>query len=154
MRHPDCLPAQSDYDRLLADTTAGSPTAEPGSVTLIGAGPGDPELLTLRAVRAMQSADLIMFDRRVSPEILEFARREAKKMLVAGAQDEIDGLLIDLAKSGHRVVRLMGCGSSFEGELAACRKAGVPVEVVPGVATAPAATITPLGDGRPAASSA
>ena len=64
--------------------------AEHGSVTLVGAGPGDPELLTLRAVRALQSADVILFDDLVSPDILDFARREAKKMLVG--------------KTGHRLL--------------------------------------------------
>ncbi len=77
------------------ETAAEAASAEQGSVTLVGAGPGDPELLTLRAVRALQSADVILFDDLVSPEILEFARREAKKMLVGKTggpckQDEIN----------------------------------------------------------------
>src|SRR6185295_19898679 len=80
--HPDEAPQTSDYDRLLTAATAESARADKGSVTLVGAGPGDPELLTLRAVRALQSADVILFDDLVSPDVLEFARREAKKMLV------------------------------------------------------------------------
>ena len=79
-----------------------------GSVTLVGAGPGDPELLTLRAVRALQSADVILFDDLVSPEILDFARREAKKMLVGKTghgpsckQDEINALMVG-ARQGRQ----------------------------------------------------
>ena len=83
---------------------------EQGSVTLVGAGPGDPELLTLRAVRALQSADVILIDDLVAPEILDFARREAKKMLVGKTasgpsckQEEINSLMISLARAGKRV---------------------------------------------------
>src|ERR1700733_2558435 len=75
---PNAAPTDADLDALLKPTAA--QTA--GSVILVGAGPGDPELLTLRAVRALQSADVILFDDLVAPDILDFARREAKKMLV------------------------------------------------------------------------
>src|SRR6266702_1217016 len=121
--------------------------AENGSVTLVGAGPGDPELLTLRAVRALQSADVILIDDLVAPGVLDFARREAKKMLVGktGAkpsckQDEINALMVSLARAGRRVVRLksgdpMVFGRAGE-EIAACRKAGIAVEVVPGISAA------------------
>ena len=102
------------FRRLLA-TATGLERAEPGSVTLVGAGPGDPELLTLRAVRALQSADIILIDDLVSPDILDFARREAKKMMVGKTgyvpsceQDEINALMVALAKGGKRVVRLKG----------------------------------------------
>ena len=113
-------------------------------MTLVGAGPGDPELLTLRAVRALQSADVILYDDRVSPDVLEFARREAKKMLVgesgsdaSGSQDDIRRLMIDLARAGRRVVRLKGGDpASDSDEIAACRKARIAVEVVPGIAAA------------------
>ena len=84
-----------------------------GHVTLVGAGPGNPELLTLRALRALRSADVILFDDLVAPEILDFARREAKRMLVGKTgygpsckQDDINALMVGLAKSGKRVVRL------------------------------------------------
>jgi uroporphyrin-III C-methyltransferase/precorrin-2 dehydrogenase/sirohydrochlorin ferrochelatase len=114
---------------------------------MVGAGPGDPELLTLRAVRALQSADVILIDDLVAPEILDFARREAKKMLVGKTghgpsckQDEINALMIGLAKVGRRVVRLKGGDPMIFGraaeEIAACRTAGVPVEVVPGITAA------------------
>ena len=127
---------------------------ESGSVVLVGAGPGDPELLTLRAVRALQSADVILYDDRVSPEILEFARREARKMLVgkagnlSGKPDEINGLIVGLAKAGRRVVRLKGGNPAVDDEIAASRKAGIAVEAIPGIAT-PQRAITPVRqDGR------
>jgi uroporphyrin-III C-methyltransferase / precorrin-2 dehydrogenase / sirohydrochlorin ferrochelatase len=143
--HPDREPAQSDYDTFLARTREDVP--DQGSVTLVGAGPGDPELLTLRAVRALQSADVILIDDLVAHGILDFARREAKKMLVGktgGApsckQDEINSLMVSLAKSGKRVVRLKGGDPMIFGrageEIAACRAAGIAVEVVPGISAA------------------
>ena len=104
----------------------------------------------MRAVRALQSADVILFDDLVSPEILEFARREAKKMLVGKTgdgpsckQDEINGLMVGLAKAGRRVVRLKGGDPAADEEIAACRKAGIAVEAVPGITTAPRA-VTPV----------
>jgi uroporphyrin-III C-methyltransferase/precorrin-2 dehydrogenase/sirohydrochlorin ferrochelatase len=144
---PDQTPQQSDYDRVLAETAAEGASVDLGSVTLVGAGPGDPELLTLRAVRALQSADIILFDDLVSTEILEFARREAKKLLVgktgygpACKQDEINSLMVGLAKSGRRVVRLKGGDPMIFGraneEIAACRKAGIAIGVVPGITAA------------------
>ncbi len=118
-----------------------------GSVALVGAGPGDPELLTLKALRALQSADVILYDGLVSPEILELARREARRMLVGKAgggascrQDDINRLMVRLARDGKRVVRLKGGDPMIFGraaeELAACRAAGVAVEVVPGITAA------------------
>jgi uroporphyrin-III C-methyltransferase/precorrin-2 dehydrogenase/sirohydrochlorin ferrochelatase len=103
MRHPDDVPQRADYDRLFAETAAGA-IAEQGSVTLVEAGPGDPELLTLRALRALQSADVILYDARVPPAVLEFARREAKKMLLGIDQGN---LAAGLAQAGRRVVRLV-----------------------------------------------
>src|SRR6185436_7821915 len=118
-----------------------------GSVALVGAGPGDPELLTLKALRALQSADVILYDRLVSREILELARREAKRMLVGkvggGAscrQDDINRLMVQLARDGKRVVRLKGGDPMVFGraaeELGACRDAGIAVEVIPGITAA------------------
>jgi uroporphyrin-III C-methyltransferase/precorrin-2 dehydrogenase/sirohydrochlorin ferrochelatase len=140
---PNAAPTAADFDALLAPT----PAASSGSVILVGAGPGDPELLTLRAVRALQSADVILFDDLVAPDILDFARREAKKMLVGKTghapsckQDDINALMISLAKAGRRVVRLKGGDPMIFGradeEIAACRAAGIMVEVVPGITTA------------------
>jgi uroporphyrin-III C-methyltransferase / precorrin-2 dehydrogenase / sirohydrochlorin ferrochelatase len=154
LKQPDRAPEQADYDRLFAATAADAASAEQGSVVLVGAGPGDPELLTLRAVRALQSADVILYDDLVSPEILEFARREAKKMLVcqaggpSGKQDEINGLIVGLAKAGRRVVSLKGGNPAVDEEIAVCRKAGVAVEAIPGIATAQRAVTPVLQDGR------
>ena len=145
--HPDREPAQSDFAAFIAKTRREGAGVEHGSVTLVGAGPGDPELLTLRAVRALQSADVILIDDLVAPGILDFARREAKKMLVGktGAkpsckQDEINALMVSLARAGKRVVRLKGGDPMIFGrageEIAACRKAGIAVEVVPGISAA------------------
>ncbi|MGH7248017.1 MAG: siroheme synthase, partial [Pseudomonadota bacterium] len=136
---PNAAPRDAHLETLLKPETAQS-----GSVVLVGAGPGDPELLTLRAVRALQSADVILFDHLVSPDICDFARREAKKMLVGKAghaplcrQDDINALMISLAKSGRNVVRLKGGDPMIFGraeeEILACRGAGIAVEVVPGI---------------------
>ena len=137
---PERAPTDADLEALLKP----SPARESGSVILVGAGPGDPELLTLRAVRALQSADVILFDDRVSPDILDFARREAKKMLVGeidknGSRcDDIGVLMLALARAGRRVVRLTSGAPMIYGvidlEIAACRAAGIAVEVVPGIA--------------------
>ena len=144
---PDQAPTNADLKLLLEP--AG--TSDAGSVVLVGAGPGDAELLTLRAVRALQSADVILFDHLVSPDILDFARREAKKMLVGKAgyapsckQDDINALMVSLAKAGRRVVRLKGGDPMIFGradeEISACQAAGIAVEVVPGVTAAQAAS--------------
>jgi len=140
---PDRVPDDGDLDALLAPAAA----REAGSVVLVGAGPGNPELLTLRAVRALQSADVILYDDLVATDILDFARREAKKMLVGKTghtescrQDDINALTVSLAKAGRRVVRLKGGDPMIFGradeEIAACRTAGIAVEVVPGITTA------------------
>jgi uroporphyrin-III C-methyltransferase/precorrin-2 dehydrogenase/sirohydrochlorin ferrochelatase len=139
---PNRTPTEAELDALLV-----SNPRQAGSVTLVGAGPGDPELLTLRAVRALQTADVILFDDLVSTDILDFARREAKKMLVGKTghapscrQDEINVLMVSLAKAGRVVVRLKGGDPMIFGradeEIAACRAAGIAVEVVPGITTA------------------
>jgi uroporphyrin-III C-methyltransferase / precorrin-2 dehydrogenase / sirohydrochlorin ferrochelatase len=158
---PDRTPTEADLDALLAP---GAP-ATAGSVVLVGAGPGNPELLTLRAVRALQSADVILFDDLAAPDILDFARREAKKMLVGKTghkascrQDDINALMVSLAKAGRRVVRLKGGDPMLFGradeEIAACRAAGIAVEVVPGITTAQGAasrllvSLTRRGDAR------
>lgn len=121
-----------------------------GHVTLVGAGPGDAELLTLKAMRALQSADVILFDDLVSDEVLELARREAKRMMVGKRggrasckQEDINALMIKLARQGKRVVRLkagdpMVFGRAGE-EIAALDAAGIPVAVIPGITAALAA---------------
>jgi uroporphyrin-III C-methyltransferase / precorrin-2 dehydrogenase / sirohydrochlorin ferrochelatase len=129
---PDRAPSEADLAALLAPPLA----EQSGSVVIVGTGPGDPELLTLRAVRALQSADLILFDNLVSAEMLDFARREAKKMLV-GKTDR--ALIVSLAKAGRRVVRLKSgdpaSSSAADDEIAVCRAAGIAVTVVPAVTT-------------------
>ena len=145
--HPNDEPRQADYDKLLLATKTEGDAPDKGSVTLVGAGPGDAELLTLRAVRALQSADIVLYDDLVSTEVLEFARREARKMMVGKTgygpsckQEDINELMVGLAKSGKRVVRLKGGDPMIFGrageEIAACRAAGVGIEVVPGITAA------------------
>lgn len=147
LRNPGNAPTESDFDSFVGVVRAEGVAVDSGSVVLVGAGPGDPELLTLRAVRALQSADVILFDDLVAPEVLDFARREAKKMLVGKTgggpsckQADINALMVSLAKGGKRVVRLKGGDPMIFGrageEIAACRAAGISVEVVPGISAA------------------
>jgi uroporphyrin-III C-methyltransferase / precorrin-2 dehydrogenase / sirohydrochlorin ferrochelatase len=147
VRHPNEAPTADDLAQFLSQTRGEGDSPDRGSVTLVGAGPGDPELLTLRAVRALQSADVILIDDLVAPEILDFARREAKKMLVGKTgsgpsckQEEINSLTIALARAGKRVVRLKGGDPMIFGrageEIAVCRAAGITVEIVPGITAA------------------
>ncbi len=144
LANPDAEPAQDDFDRLVAEVMGQGTTVERGSVTLVGAGPGDPELLTLRAVRALQSADVILFDDMVSREVLDFARREAKKLMVGKPgfgpsckQEDINALMVGLARQGKRVVRLTGGDplifARASEEIDACEAADIAVEVVPGI---------------------
>ena len=115
-----------------------------GRVLLVGAGPGDPELLTMKAVRALKAADVILYDRLVGEGVLDHARREAELIPVGKAkgahsvpQEEINALLIDRARAGQTVVRLKGGDPFIFGrggeELDALREAGIAIEIVPGV---------------------
>ncbi len=143
-------PPTTDDRRHLDGLIAGiatAPATGAGRVTLVGAGPGDAEMLTLKAVRALQSADVILFDDLVSEEVLELARREAKRMLVGKrgrrescAQADINALMIKLAGQGKHVVRLKSGDPMIFGrageEIADLEACGIAVEVVPGVSAA------------------
>lgn len=118
-----------------------------GRVALVGAGPGDPDLLTVKAVRALQEADVIVADRLVGPRILDRARRDARRIMVgktpgrpSPSQAEINAILVREAAAGHQVVRLKGGDPMVFGrggeEVAALRAAGIVVEVVPGITAA------------------
>jgi uroporphyrin-III C-methyltransferase / precorrin-2 dehydrogenase / sirohydrochlorin ferrochelatase len=137
---------RSDIHKLIADIGTGQSVTK-GRVTLVGAGPGDAELLTLKAVRALQAADVILFDDLVSDEILELARREAKRMMVGKrgqrescAQTDINALMVQLAKQGKRVVRLKSGDPMIFGrageEIAELEANGIDVDIVPGITTA------------------
>ena len=119
----------------------------PATVHLVGAGPGDPELLTIKAVRLIRDARLIVHDGLVSDEILALASPDAERISVAKQrsrhsmpQDAINALLVRCALAGEAVVRLKGGDPFIFGrggeEVDACRAAGVPVEVVPGISAA------------------
>ena len=115
-----------------------------GRVTLVGAGPGDPDLLTIKALRALQDADVVFYDELVSPEVLDRVRRDASRVPVGRrvgkpgiGQDAINKLLIGAAKSGQRAVRLKGGDCFVFGrggeEIEALRAAGVVCTVIPGI---------------------
>jgi uroporphyrin-III C-methyltransferase/precorrin-2 dehydrogenase/sirohydrochlorin ferrochelatase len=115
-----------------------------GKVTLVGAGPGDPDLLTIKALRALQDADIIFYDELVSPDVLDRARRDAARVPVGRrvgkpgiGQDAINRLLIEAAQSGQRAVRLKGGDPFIFGrggeEVEALRDAGVAYSVIPGI---------------------
>ncbi|MEL6563045.1 MAG: siroheme synthase CysG [Pseudomonadota bacterium] len=134
-----------------AIAAGGAPEAvTAGQISLVGAGPGARDLLTLRAVERLQEADVIFYDRLVDEDVLELARRDAERVFVgkhvgahAWPQDRINGMIVAEAARGRRVVRLKSGDPGIFGrageEIGAARAAGIPVEVVPGVTAASAA---------------
>jgi uroporphyrin-III C-methyltransferase/precorrin-2 dehydrogenase/sirohydrochlorin ferrochelatase len=146
---PDHNPIEADFDALIEAAPA------TGRVTLVGAGPGDPELLTLKAVRALQSATVILYDDLVGPDVLELARREARRIAVGKSgkgpsckQSEINARIVELAMAGENVVRLKGGDPLIFGrateEIVACKAAGVEVSLIPGISAAQGAAASLL----------
>ena len=161
-RHAVLGGAEAEASRILAAELKGSTAPPQGRVALIGCGPGDPDLLTLKALQRMQEADVLVIDRLVNPKILDYARRDAERIYVgktprgpATSQAEIDRILVREASAGKVVARLKGGDPFIFGraaeEMAALQAAGIPVEVVPGITAAHACAATAhvgLGDER------
>lgn len=133
--------------QMIAALNSNEASSQTGVVHIVGAGPGDPELLTLKALRLIQSADVVLHDRLVSDEILNLARRDADRLFVGKAkanhavpQKDIEARMVALAREGKIVVRLKGGDPFVFGrggeELDALRAAGVPVFVTPGITAA------------------
>ena len=136
----------------LAGGASPAHAGKPGKVWLVGAGPGDPELLTIKAARVLASAEVLVHDRLVSPEIIDSRSGFASRRLYVGKrksshslpQGDVNDLLVALAREGLTVVRLKGGDPFMFGrggeEMLACRAAGVDCEVVPGISAAVAAS--------------
>lgn len=145
LRAGDHAAAQVAFDAALAE---GASTPRHGSVTLVGAGPGDPGLLTLKALRALQQADVILHDRLIGPGILDLARRDAERIDVGkrvgedhdATQTRIHALMLQHARAGQQVVRLQGGDPLVFGrggeELEFLRAHALPHAVVPGITAA------------------
>ncbi len=153
MRKPELAPERQTGQNLLAPIFVKRERSKGGRVTLVGAGPGAADLLTLRALKALQTADVILFDDLVSNEVLELARREAKKFTVGKRggrascrQDDINTMMVRFARQGKHVVRLKSGDPMIFGrggeEMEQLRAAGISFDVVPGITAANAAAAT------------